>query len=82
MQCENIIGHVNLYQHFGDEPALEQALKSWRFVKENIIDKDKGEWLWGLNADGTPDREDDKAGFWKCPYHNSRMCLELMERDF
>ena len=82
VQCENIIGHVNLYQHFGDEPALEQALKSWRFVKENIIDKDKGEWLWGLNADGTPDREDDKAGFWKCPYHNSRMCLELMERDF
>ncbi len=82
VQCENIIGHVNLYQHFGDELALEQALKSWRFVKDNIIDKEHGEWLWGLNADGTPDRQDDKAGFWKCPYHNSRMCLELMERNF
>ncbi len=82
VQCENIIGHVNLYQHFGDKQALEYALKSWEFTKENIIDKEKGEWLWSLNEDGTPNRKDDKAGFWKCPYHNSRMCLELIERNF
>ena len=38
-----------------------------------------GEWYWGRNADGTINLEDDRAGFWKCPYHNGRMCLELME---
>lgn len=80
VMCENIIGHVNLYQHFGDERALETAQKCWEFVKRNLIDWDKGEWHWSVDDQGTVNRDDDKAGFWKCPYHNSRMCLEIMER--
>lgn len=82
VQCENIIGHVNLYQHFGDEAALETAVRCWNFVKERLIDRKGGEWFWSIRPDGTPNRDDDKAGFWKCPYHNTRMCLEIMERDF
>lgn len=80
VMCENIIGHVNLYQHFGDERALETAQKCWEFVKRKLIDWDKGEWHWSVDDEGTVNRDDDKAGFWKCPYHNSRMCLEIMER--
>ena len=82
VQCENIIGHVNLYQHFGDEAALETAVRCWNFVKERLIDRKGGEWFWSIRPDGTPNRDDDKAGFWKCPYHNTRMCLEIMQRDF
>lgn len=82
VQCENIIGHIDLYQYFHDEANLNIAMHSWEFVKANLVDKDGGEWLWSVDENGSPNTIDDKAGFWKCPYHNSRMCLELLERDF
>ena len=80
VQAENVVGHVNLYQHFDDEVALRKAFCCWDFIKKSLIDKKDGEWHWSVRADGTVNTEDDKAGFWKCPYHNGRMCLEVMER--
>lgn len=80
VMCECIIGHVNLYQYFGNEKALNIATKCWDFVKGNLIDYKNGEWHWSVDAGGNINYDDDKAGFWKCPYHNSRMCLELIER--
>lgn len=80
VQAENVVGHINLYQYFHDEDALRKALKCWQFIKENLIDGEGGEWYWSRYADGTVNRKDDKAGFWKCPYHNGRMCMEIIER--
>lgn len=80
VQAENVVGHVNLYQHFGDEKALDTAVKCWQFIKDKIIDHANGEWHWSLMPDGSVNRRDDKAGFWKCPYHNGRMCMEIIER--
>lgn len=80
VQAENVVGHVNLYQHFGDEAALDTAVKCWQFIKNSLIDREHGEWHWSLMPDGTVNRRDDKAGFWKCPYHNGRMCMEIIER--
>ena len=80
VQAENVVGWVNIYQYFGDESALEKAQHCWQFIKENLIDRKNGEWYWSRRADGSLNLEDDKAGFWKCPYHNSRMCLEVIER--
>ena len=71
---------LNLYQHFGDKSALEKALKCWTFIKSKLVDTEQGEWHWSLYPDGTVNTKDDKAGFWKCPYHNGRMCMEILER--
>ncbi|MDY4752361.1 MAG: N-acyl-D-glucosamine 2-epimerase, partial [Prevotella sp.] len=45
-----------------------------------LIDHELGEWYWSRDPERHINRKDDHAGFWKCPYHNSRMCLELIER--
>ena len=82
VQAENVVGWLNIYQYFGDEDALEKALRCWQYIKDNLIDYHSGEWYWSRHADGTLNITDDKAGFWKCPYHNSRMCLEIIERTF
>ena len=80
--CENVIGHANLYQYFHDTPALKVAKDCWTFIDKHLVDHVNGEWHWAVDDNGKINLEDDKAGFWKCPYHNSRMCLEIIERQF
>ncbi|MBO4811964.1 MAG: AGE family epimerase/isomerase [Prevotella sp.] len=80
VQAENVVGWLNIYQYFGDEEALQKALCCWQYIKQNLIDWEHGEWYWSRHADGSLNLDDDHAGFWKCPYHNSRMCLEIIER--
>lgn len=80
VQAENVVGWFNIWQHFGDEEAFKKSEKCWHYIKENLVDFDNGEWFWSRHSDGTLNTVDDKAGFWKCPYHNSRMCLEIIER--
>ena len=80
VQAENVVGWFNVWQHFGDEEAFKKSEKCWHYIKENLVDFDNGEWFWSRHPDGTLNTVDDKAGFWKCPYHNSRMCLEIIER--
>jgi mannobiose 2-epimerase len=80
VQAENVVGWLNLYQYFGDLQALSKALRCYQYIKDYLVDWENGEWYWSRHADGTLNLDDDKAGFWKCPYHNSRMCLEILER--
>ena len=79
VQAEALIGFYNAYQLTGDEKYLDLVLKNWDFTKKYILDKQNGEWFWGVYRDYSL-IEKDKAGFWKCPYHNSRACLELIQR--
>ncbi|MBP5338682.1 MAG: AGE family epimerase/isomerase [Prevotella sp.] len=80
VQAETVVGWLNLYQYFGNEEALQRAEACWQYIKQNLIDYEYGEWFWSRRKDGTLNLDDDHAGFWKCPYHNSRMCLETIER--
>lgn len=80
VQAEAMIGFFNAYQVSGSERYATRSLESWNFVKEKIIDRQNGEWFWGVDAQGTVMPNEDKAGLWKCPYHNSRACIELINR--
>jgi cellobiose epimerase len=78
-QAEAMVGFFNAWEIGKDEVNLDRSLEAWEFVKNNLLDKKNGEWIWGIGEDGKA-LEMPKAGFWKCPYHNGRACLELMKR--
>ncbi|MCR4918388.1 MAG: AGE family epimerase/isomerase [Prevotella sp.] len=82
VQAEAVVGFLNLFQHFSDRAALDKALRCYDYIQHNLVDREHGEWYWSRRPDGSVNRDDDKAGFWKCPYHNGRMCLEIIEREF
>jgi len=78
-QAEAMVGFFNAYQLTGNNDYVLKSIKSWNFVKFNLKDNEKGEWYWGIYPDGTLMKE-NKAGFWKCPYHNGRACMEISKR--
>lgn len=78
-QAEAMIGFMNAYQLTGNEKYLHHSISAWDFIKNHIKDNEKGEWFWGVNADYSV-MQKEKAGFWKCPYHNARACMEILKR--
>jgi cellobiose epimerase len=78
-QAEAMVGFFNAWQNTGVDRFLNRSLSSWNFIQEHILDKKNGEWFWGIHSDQTVMNE-DKVGIWKCPYHNSRACIELINR--
>jgi len=79
-QAEAMVGFFNAWQLTGDEKFLKRSLQSWEFVKEHMLDKRLGEWYWGVNADHSVMKQEEKVGIWKCPYHNGRACMEIVHR--
>ncbi|MCK5207832.1 MAG: AGE family epimerase/isomerase, partial [Cyclobacteriaceae bacterium] len=76
-QAEAIVGFVNAWQISSDSKYLKKAKMVWEFTKDKIIDWKDGEWWFRVNKVGQPYLQEDKAGPWKCPYHNGRACLEI-----
>ncbi len=78
-QAEAMVGFYNAYQITGEQRFLELSYNSWEFTKQHLLDKQNGEWFWGVDA-AYAVMDQDKAGLWKCPYHNGRACIELLKR--
>jgi cellobiose epimerase len=79
-QAEAMVGFLHAWQVSGEKVFLQQSMQSWNFIKTHLLDKEKGEWVWGVNEDYSVMNEEDKVGLWKCPYHNSRACIEVSRR--
>lgn len=79
-QAEAVVGFFNAFQITKNENYLESSFEIMDFIDKCIVDKDKGEWLWGVSKDGKRGPKREKVGPWKCPYHNSRMCFEMISR--
>ena len=78
-QAESMVGYFNAWQISGNKIYYDRSVASWNFVQHHLKDSVNGEWHWGLDANQQLMLE-DKAGLWKCPYHNSRACMELIKR--
>lgn len=79
-QAEAMAGFFNAWQISGNEKFLKNSTSSWKFIQEYLIDPYKGEWIWGIYDNYHNIAQEDKAGLWKCPYHNGRACMEIMRR--
>lgn len=78
-QSEAVIGFFNSFQISENENYLDHSIDSWAFIQKYIVDHKKGEWFWGVDASLKP-MNTDKVSPWKAPYHNGRMCMEMMRR--
>lgn len=79
-QAEAMVGWFDVWEISGNNDYLLAIEKIWLFIKNKLIDNDNGEWFWSVDSNGVPHIEEDKVGFWKCPYHNCRALMELVER--
>lgn len=82
VQAETVIGFLNGYQKDPSHTEYLEASKSeWEYIKEHVIDKRAGsEWFWEVDINGEPTSRKPIVEPWKCPYHNGRMCFEVIKR--
>ena len=79
VQAETMLGFANAYTLTGDAAWLDRLNTQWAAIQRLIVDKrEKGEWYWSVYENGEL-TERPMVEEWKCPYHNSRMCLKIME---
>lgn len=81
VQAESVVGFVNAYAHGGGQKFLDAAAAVWSWIRDVQIDKRPGgEWWAEVDYNGTPMKAFTMVNEWKCPYHNGRMCLEIINR--
>ncbi len=81
VQAETVVGFLSAWELSGEDRFLDASLKAFNFIREHVVDHKYGEWFPMLGEDLKPVPSNElKVSGWKAPYHNSRMCLEIIER--
>lgn len=80
VQAEAVVGFLNAYRKTKKERYLLAAEDIFEYIMTKLADPREGaEWFWELSEAGIPESRKPIVEPWKCPYHNGRMCMELME---
>ncbi len=79
-QAEALVGFLNAWQNSGQIKFLNAAGRVWDFCDHYLVDHEHGEWFYKVGPDLKPDSRLYKVSEWKCPYHNSRACMEALRR--
>ncbi len=82
VQAEALVGFLNGYLKDNSRTEyLDAVFAEWDFIKKYQKDGREGsEWFWEVREDGSPVEGRPIVEPWKCPYHNGRMCLEVIKR--
>lgn len=83
VQAEAVVGFYNGWQKDNSKTHyLEAAENIWKFIQDKVVDKRPGsEWFSEVDVNGKPYMHKPILEPWKCPYHNGRMCLEMIKRE-
>lgn len=82
VQAESVVGFVNAFQQGGEKLYIDAAEEVFRWIENKQTDKrENSEWWGEVSFDGKPMQTVDMVNPWKCPYHNGRMCLEIINRN-
>ena len=80
VQAETLLGFENAFTLTGNPNFIKAAEMQWQTIQRMIVDpREGGEWFWSVLEDGTPTSK-PIVEEWKCPYHNGRMCLRIIEQ--
>ncbi|MCD7731453.1 MAG: AGE family epimerase/isomerase [Oscillospiraceae bacterium] len=83
VQAETVVGFVNAYMQGGDKKYLEAAEEVMHWIETYQADsRENSEWWGEVDYNGKPMQTVDMVNPWKCPYHNGRMCMEVLNRTF
>ena len=82
VQAESVVGFYNAWQKAPEHTEYKQASEDiWKFIQTYVVDKREGsEWFWCVTQEGKPMKDKPIVEPWKCPYHNGRMCFEMLRR--
>lgn len=82
VQAEGIVGFLNSYQKNPVNVEYRKAAENiWKYIMNHIRDPREGsEWFWLVDVNGRPYQDKPLVDPWKCPYHNGRMCMEVLKR--